>query len=116
MPPPDQPAGSASLNAITARKWALARATFLRLSLTLFCAGAIAHNSFAGATTGLDNPYKLISARNVFRLRPPISASPPAPQSTLPLSTIVLTGITTVLGAKRVFLEITPPPKPPHPA
>lgn len=114
MPPAEQPACVAPLNAIRNSK--LANVRFLPPSLALFFAGAVATSAFAGVTTGLDNPYKVIYARNLFRLRPPVSATAAAPKPTLPASTIILTGITTILGSKRAFLEITPPPKPPQPA
>ena len=69
-----------------------------------------------GADTA-GNPYKIIALRNIFGLRPP-----PPPQKveapSVPLPNIVLTGITTILGEKRAFLEITSlarPPQPPKP-
>jgi hypothetical protein len=82
-----------------------------RASLALLCLAGFAFDSFAaaGKTAVSDNPYKLIFRRNLFGLHPPLNpaVTPPA----APLSTIVLTGISTILGDKRAFLEITPPAK-----
>jgi hypothetical protein len=88
----------------------------MRTCLALFCFGGIAFHSFADASAGLKNPYTVIYNRNIFRLRPPTSANAAAPRPTIPLSTVILTGISTVLGDKRAFLEITPPPKPAQPS
>jgi hypothetical protein len=81
----------------------------------LWLAGfAVAPAAVAGGTNVSDNPYKAIFLRNLFGLRPvEIRTAPPPPA---PSSTIMLTGITTILGARRAFLEITPPAKPPQPA
>jgi len=66
------------------------------------------------AAPQLENPYREIAVRNVFSLRPRTPVQPGAPP-TAPLPTITLTGITTILGDKRAFLVITPPPKSAHP-
>lgn len=68
----------------------------------------------SGATYSLQNPYKVIYDRNLFALRPPIPVQKPQTPSAPPPN-LILTGITTVLGQKRAFLEITVPAKPPQP-
>ena len=60
------------------------------------------------------NPYQSIVRRNIFRLKPaapPRSLQPPAP----PLPEITLTGITTILGDKRVLLKVRSPSRPLQP-
>jgi hypothetical protein len=81
----------------------------------LFLAGVgAAPAAVAGGTNVSENPYRAIFLRNLFGLRPvEIRTAPPPPA---PSSTIVLTGITTILGDRRAFLEITPPAKPPQTA
>ena len=69
----------------------------------------------SGAAISHENPYKVIYVRNIFSLRPPTPVQKPEPPAAPPPN-IILTGITTILGEKRAFLEITPPPKPPLPA
>jgi len=69
----------------------------------------------SGAASSQQNPYKVIYDRNLFGLRPPTPVHKPEPLPALPPN-IILTGITTILGEKRAFLEITPPPKPSTPA
>ena len=107
MSSPEKPAGTAFLRPVL-------RST--HASLAFVCIACVAFDTIAAADgiAKSDNPYKVIFERNLFALRPPatgrIVAPPPAPSST-----IVLTGITTVLGEKRAFLEITPPAKPPGP-
>src|SRR5689334_7832280 len=61
-----------------------------------------------------ENPYRHIYERNLFALRPPMVVQKAQPQPPTP-SNVILTGITTVLGEKRAFLEITVPAKPPLP-
>jgi len=60
-----------------------------------------------------DNPYQSIIDRNVFSLKPP----PPPPDTTeanKPQTVkITLTGITTILGNKRVLMKTAPPPAKP---
>ena len=58
-----------------------------------------------------DNPYQVIIDRNPFGLKP-IPPPPPPPDNTPPpppALEIKLTGITTLLGPARVFLEFTDP-------
>src|SRR5436190_14085248 len=58
-----------------------------------------------------ENPYQVIIDRNPFALRP--IPPPPVPQDNTPppppALEIKLTGITTLLGPPRVFLEFTDP-------
>src|SRR5438876_6958948 len=85
------------------------------LGALMFCAGvkAAAPEDSAPDTSG--NPYQGIVDRNVFALKPP-----PAPQrpedNKPPPPTIKLTGITTILGNKRVLMNVQMPAKPPEPA
>jgi hypothetical protein len=63
-----------------------------------------------------DNPYQGIVDRNVFGLK-----APPAPVDPTELNKpqppkITLTGITTILGNKRVLFKIQQPARPPEPA
>jgi len=61
------------------------------------------------------NPYQAIVDRNVFALKPP--PPPPRPEDNKPPPpTIKLTGITTILGNKRVLMNVQMPAKPPEPA
>jgi hypothetical protein len=69
----------------------------------------------SAAVPAQENPYRHIYERNLFGLRPPTVIHKTEPPAVLP-SNVILTGITTVLGAKRAFLEITLPAKPPLPA
>jgi hypothetical protein len=65
------------------------------------------------------NPYQEIVERNVFALKPPpapMSAEDAANANRPPLPPIKLTGITTILGGKRAFLNVQMPAKPPEPA
>jgi hypothetical protein len=58
-----------------------------------------------------DNPYQVIIDRNPFGLKP-IPPPPPPPDNTPPpppALDIKLTGITTLLGSPKVFLEFTDP-------
>ena len=53
--------------------------------------------------------------RNVFALKPPPVAPKVDPEANKPPPPpITLTGITTILGSKRVFLSVNMPPKPPE--
>lgn len=86
------------------------------LTILAFVALGIGHcfAALAGIEGSSNNPYQIIFRKNVFRLHPPvINAKPLSPAQ--PVATIILTGITTMLGEKRAFLEITPPAKPPQP-
>jgi len=60
------------------------------------------------------NPYQGIVERNLFNLKPP-----PGPEDNLPPPApppkITLTGITTILGNKRVLFKVQVPPRPPAP-
>jgi hypothetical protein len=64
--------------------------------------------------TSPSHPYAEIAARNVFGLRPPLSA--PAQRPAAPLPKILLTGITTILGDKRALLKVTFPVQARQPA
>jgi hypothetical protein len=69
----------------------------------------------AAGSMSSDSPYQGIVDRNVFNLKPPPppgSDEPPPP----PPPKIVLSGITTILGAKQVLMKVAMPPKPPEPA
>jgi len=62
-----------------------------------------------------DNPYVKIVDRNVFSLKAPVP--PPSPESLKPPPPkITLTGITTILGIKRVLMKVPMPARPPEPA
>ena len=56
------------------------------------------------------NPYRPISGRNVFGLKPPMStpAPPPAP---IDLPPITLTGLLTILGKKQALITVHVPGK-----
>lgn len=70
----------------------------------------------AGCAEQGTNAYHAIVGRNVFRLKPEtLVAAPPQPQ-TAPPAQIVLTGITTIFGDKRVLLKITPASSPGGPS
>ena len=75
--------------------------------------GGLAVCIAANAVTTEDssaNPYQSIIDRNVFSLKPP--PPPPDPsETTKPTALkITLTGITTILGNKRVLMKTAPPP------
>src|SRR6185369_4701692 len=62
-----------------------------------------------------DNPYGKIVDRNIFGLKPP--PPPPSPESLKPPPPkIVLTGVTTIGGTKRVLMRVPMPARPPEPA
>ncbi len=92
--------------------WWVCRESYMRLALRrivtvqvgLFCCVALQNLSMAGPL----NPYGGIVARNIFHLRPP----PPRAVETVspPLPTLLLTGITTILGKKQALLKIRFPP------
>jgi hypothetical protein len=82
----------------------------LFVSSLLCCGGAYA---IVGDNSG--NPYQGIVDRNVFGLKPP----PPPPPTEPPLPPapkVTITGITTILGNKRVLLEVAIPAKGTEPA
>ena len=57
-----------------------------------------------------DNPYQSIIDRNVFSLKPPPPPPDPAEVNKPQTVKITLTGITTILGNKRVLMKTAPPP------
>jgi hypothetical protein len=62
----------------------------------------------SAAALQTENPYQGIAARNVFGLKPRPAVQNFVP-STVPPRSIILTGITTILGDKRALLVINPP-------
>ncbi len=79
------------------------------LLLILFCAAS------KGAVADSANPYQGIVDRNVFGLKPPPPPAKPE-EKKVDAPKITLTGITTILGNKRVLMNVAMPPKPPEPA
>jgi hypothetical protein len=80
--------------------------------MLVWMAGSLAFCAGAGAVTtdGSGNPYQSIIDRNVFSLKP---APPPgdSAEANKPQAVkITLTGITTILGNKRVLMKTAPPP------
>jgi len=57
-----------------------------------------------------DNPYQSIVDRNVFSLKPPAPPADPAEVNKPTVVKITLTGMTTILGNKRVLMKTAPPP------
>ena len=57
-----------------------------------------------------DNPYQSIVDRNVFSLKPPTPPADPAEVNKPTVVKITLTGMTTILGNKRVLMKTAPPP------
>ena len=57
-----------------------------------------------------DNPYQSIIDRNVFSLKPPPPPPDPSEANKPQVLKITLTGITTILGNKRVLMKTAPPP------
>ena len=79
------------------------------VAVALFCLGTPL-GTMAGVTV---NPYEWILERNPFGLRPPPiaveqTAAPVVPP--VPLATVEVTGITSILSSPRVLLEIVPGP------
>src|ERR1051325_6118775 len=69
----------------------------------------------AAAPDAPANPYQGIVDRNVFALKPP--PPPPRPEdNNPPPPDIKLTVITTILGNKRVLMNVQMPARPPEPA
>ena len=68
---------------------------------------------YAVLATGAEreNPYQSIIDRNVFGLKPPPPPGKPE-EKKVDLPPIILTGITTIFGNKRVLLNVQPPGKP----
>jgi len=60
-----------------------------------------------------DNPYQSIVDRNVFSLKPPPPPADPTEVNKPVVVKITLTGITTILGNKRVLMKTPPPPAKP---
>ena len=86
--------------------------TMKRGTITGLLGGIIVAGFSLGAFAEVkDNPYQVIIDRNPFGLKP-IPPPPPPPDNTPPpppALEIKLTGITTLLGPPRVFLEFTDP-------
>ena len=70
--------------------------------------------SLAATAAQQTNIYQPIVDRNVFGLKPP---PPPTPPQTFspPPAKITITGITTILGDKRVLLKVLPASRPGNP-
>jgi hypothetical protein len=83
-----------------------------RRTITGLLGGVIVAGFSLGAFAEVkDNPYQVIIDRNPFGLKP-IPPPPPPPDNTPPpppALEIKLTGVTTLLGSPRVFLEFTDP-------
>jgi len=84
----------------------------IRLIFTLSVMACAVAASVHGATTNEEpgNAFRVIVASNVFRLRPiPPDPGPklPEPPPPAPLAQVMLTGIHTVFGPPRAFLEVT---------
>jgi hypothetical protein len=70
----------------------------------------LAANAVAPDATG-ENPYKAIPDRNVFGLRPPVTAAETNQPPKQPPVNLTLTGFyTTLMGQKRVLLKTAPMP------
>jgi hypothetical protein len=82
--------------------------------ICFFCAGAMTTGVKAlvndveqgNPARGGDSPYSAIWLRNVFDLKPPPPTTTTPAQTTAP-SNVQLTGITTMLGTKRVLISVT---------
>lgn len=74
-------------------------------------AGGLALCTAASAITAESsaNPYQTIIDRNVFSLKPPTPPPDPAEVNKAPALKITLTGITTILGNKRVLMKTAAP-------
>ena len=74
--------------------------------------GGLAVCSLARGVTSesVDNPYQSIIDRNVFSLKPPPPPPDPSEVNKPQVLKITLTGITTILGNKRVLMKTAPPP------
>ncbi len=86
--------------------------------MLMLLAGGLAASGPVGAVPAdpADSPYQTIVDRNVFSLKPP--PPPPSAEDNKPQAVkITLTGITTILGNKRVLMKSPAPPgKPGEPA
>jgi hypothetical protein len=76
-----------------------------------FCTAAEAVPAITTETT--ENPYQSIVDRNVFSLKPPPPPADTTSEKKAPALKITLTGITTILGNKRVLMKTAPPPAKP---
>jgi hypothetical protein len=74
--------------------------------------GSLAFGPSANAITAdtAENPYQSIVDRNVFSLKPPPPPADPSEANKPQALKITLTGITTILGNKRVLMKTAPPP------
>jgi hypothetical protein len=81
--------------------------------LVILILGVAGKGPFIADAAG--NPYQVIADRNVFNLKPPLSATPPEPPPP-PVPKITLTGITSILGNRRALLKVQEPPQPPQAA
>lgn len=79
-------------------------------------AGSLAVCTLAHGITSetSDNPYQSIIDRNVFSLKPPPPPPDPSEANKPQVVKITLTGITTILGNKRVLMKTAPPPGKPN--
>jgi hypothetical protein len=80
--------------------------------LACMVVGSFALGTVANAITpdATDNPYQSIIDRNVFSLKPAPPPPDPAEANKPQALKITLTGITTILGNKRVLMKTAPPP------
>ena len=85
--------------------------------LVIVCAGLAAAPGASGivAEDGGGTPYSAIVTRNVFGLRPPPAPAGPEIKKADPPK-IILTGVTTITGVKRVLFKAQLPARPPEPA
>src|SRR5262245_54637973 len=63
-----------------------------------------------------DNPYQGIVDRNVFVLKAPAPPADPNEANKPQPAKITPTGVTTILGNKRVLFKVQQPARPPEPA
>jgi hypothetical protein len=77
----------------------------------LVCLGSLAACALARGVPAEapDNPYQSIIDRNVFSLKPPPPPPDPTEANKPQVVKITLTGITTILGNKRVLMKAAPP-------
>ncbi len=78
-------------------------------ALACLLSGAVLCGGSAMAVPA-DNPYQGIVERNVFGLKPPPPPPDPAEANKPQPANITLTGITTILGNKRVLMKTAPKP------
>ena len=70
---------------------------------------ALCTSSRAVTSENSENPYQSIVDRNVFSLKPAPPPTDPAEANKPQVLKITLTGITTILGNKRVLMKTAPP-------